>query len=87
MGVKKGKGCIEKNNILQIHPKNISIKICYLFYLYSAPKFLQALKSAPSLSIPNEFQTAGRNIFSSSTLCMQTGMRSIEANVIRSAPI
>lgn len=66
---------------------SILLLIWLRIYLYRAPKFLQARKSAPSLSIPKEFQTAGRKILSSSTLCMQTGMRSIEARVMRSAPI
>lgn len=74
----------------RIYPNGLAHNMLYLklhYYLYKAPKFLHARKSAPSLSIPKEFQTAGRKIFSSSTLCMQTGMRSIEASVMRSAPI
>ena len=55
---------------------------------YSAPSALQARKSAPSRSlVPKAFQVLGRKMSFSGTLCMHTGMRSIEASVIRSAPM
>jgi hypothetical protein len=54
---------------------------------YTGPKLAQARKSAPSRSaVPKPAQALGRKTLSSGTLCMQTGMRSIEARVIRSAP-
>lgn len=56
-------------------------------YLYIGPKLAQALKSCPSLSMPKAFHTDGRKIFSSGTLCIDTGMRNIEHNVMRSAPM
>ena len=37
--------------------------------------------------VPFAFHAEGRKIFSSGTLCMLTGMRSMEHMVIRSAPI
>ena len=57
------------------------------YFLYIGPKVAHALKSAPSLSIPNAFHTAGRKISFSGTLCIATGILSIEQSVIRSAPI
>ena len=56
-------------------------------YLYSGPYVWHALKSWPSLSMPKAFHAAGRNIFSSGTLCIATGILNIEHMVIRSAPI
>ena len=38
-------------------------------------------------AIPKAFHAAGRKILSSSILCIHTGMRSIEASVIRSCPM
>lgn len=55
---------------------------------YSAPKFAQARKSAPSGSaVPNACQALGRKIASGATLCMNTGIRNSDASVSRSAPI
>ena len=56
-------------------------------YLYNGPNALQASRSAASRSlVPNAVHTCGRKISSSGTLCMVTGIRSMEARVIRSAP-
>ena len=58
------------------------------YFPYSAPSALQARKSAPSRSlVPKAFQVLGRKMSFSGTLCMHTGMRSIEASVMRSAPM
>jgi len=55
---------------------------------YNGPKLAQARKSAPSRSaVPKAFQALGLKMRSSGTLCMNTGMRSMEARVIRSAPM
>ena len=55
---------------------------------YRGPKAAQARKSAPSKScVPKAAQALGRKILSRATLCMHTGMRSMEARVISSAPI
>ena len=59
----------------------------YLVFLNVGPKLAHALKSAPSGSIPNAFHAAGRKILSSGTLCIATGMRSMEHIVMRSAPM
>ena len=54
---------------------------------YSGPKFAHARKSAPSRSaVPRFDQADGRKTSSSGTLCIWTGIRSIEARLIRSAP-
>ena len=54
---------------------------------YSGPKFAQARKSAPSRSAVPRFDHAdGRKTSSSGTLCMWTGIRRIDARLIRSAP-
>ena len=55
---------------------------------YSGPKLAQARKSAPSRSAVPRFDHAdGRKTSSSGTLCMWTGIRRIEARLIRSAPM
>ena len=61
--------------------------ILIMDYLYRGPSVEHALKSAPSRSIPNAFHVLGLKILSSGTLCMHTGILSIEARVINSAPI
>ena len=55
---------------------------------YIGPKFWQARKSAPSGdSVPNSDQALGRKTRSSGTLCMLTGMRSMDARVISWPPM
>ncbi len=59
-----------------------------IFFPYNGPKLAHARKSAPSRSaVPNAFQALGRKTRASSTLCMNTGIRSIAASVIKSAPM
>jgi hypothetical protein len=54
---------------------------------YSGPKLPHALKSAPMESMsPKLAHTLGRSILSGGTLCICTGIRSIDASVIRSPP-
>ena len=58
------------------------------YFPYNGPKLAQARKSAPCGSMaPKAAQTPGLKICSSARLCMQTGMRSMEANAIKSAPM
>ena len=55
---------------------------------YIGPKFWQARKSAPSGdSVPNSDHALGRKTRSSGTLCMLTGMRSMDARVISCPPM
>ena len=55
---------------------------------YIGPKFWQARKSAPSGdSVPNSDHALGRKTRSSGTLCMLTGMRSMDARVISWPPM
>ena len=73
-------------NLIIPSPKTMYFS-CY-FLPYNGPKFLQALKSAPSKSeVPKEAQALGLKIFSWRTLCMATGILSMDARVIRSFPI
>ena len=53
---------------------------CADYYPYSGPKLAQARKSAPSRSaVPKAFHALGRKTSASGTLCMHTGILSIEA--------
>lgn len=61
--------------------------LLHLIFLYMGPYAAHARKSCPSLSMPNALKHDGRKMSSSGTLCMLTGMRSIEHIVIRSAPM
>ena len=55
---------------------------------YNGPKVAHARWSAPSGSaVPRRPQALGRKRRSSATLCMETGIRSIEAIVMRSGPM
>ena len=79
----------------ELAPKSTAIKFLisilithFQDYRYNGPKFLHALKSAASrFSVPSDAHARGRKILDSGTLCMLTGIRKIEANVIKSAPI
>ena len=60
----------------------------WLHQRYIGPKVSQARKSAASRdSVPNSDHALGRNTRSSGTLCMLTGMRSIDASVMSWPPM
>ena len=68
----------------EIETRQISISNFY--FPYKDPKFLQA-RTSEAMSFQNIVHAEGRQICSSGILCIHTGIRRIEAKVIRSAPI